>query len=175
MRVHAVILFFTAFLLCFAAPVLPADKTDIPALIYHPSPLERIDLAEYEQFSMMEREMQYMISQKGDSAVPNHFCVIGYRLANEDVEAIVIWQDKNWLIRWGGGNPEAAKERFDQALSLSLSRAIDMNNSLVDSMDDMHGGTGIAIRSEAEAAVADCNQYGKHYAIEPFMPPEDED
>ncbi len=109
---------------------------------------------------MMEREMQYMIFRNGDHTVPNHFCVAGYELASGRKEAVVIWSEQNMLLRWRGGDPEWTKERFANAISLSSSPSINMNDGT------HHDGVN--------ALVTDCHQHGRNYTIEPFTPHEED-
>jgi len=160
----------------FLPAVSPANGEDFSDLVYAPPPVGHIEPLEHMQFSNQEQELKFLISQLGEVSVSNHFCIIGYQFADGRQEAVVIWSESNELIRWfGHRNPELAKEGFQYANSLFFSKSLDLDTALVDTPEDIHGSTFLSVRSQAEATVADCNLRGRHYTIEPFIPPEDED
>ncbi|MDR2871958.1 MAG: hypothetical protein LBV45_05460 [Xanthomonadaceae bacterium] len=175
-----------AFAALIAAIALSASATgpareDFSGLIYADPdnyPIAHIEPFHYKQFSMMEREMQYLVYADGDHRITNHFCVVGYRLADGRTEAVVIWKEKNLLFPWGGGNPEAARERFRRAFSLAYSKRIGEEN-LFDRYPDEPpyaiGGDKLATRTGFYGTIADCERHGTQHRIYPFMPPADEE
>jgi len=154
-------------------------KDDFTKLIYADTyyPVAHIDPLLYDKFSMMERELQYLIYNDGDNTVPNHFCVVGYQFENEKTEVVVIWKEKNILFRWSGGDPEAARERFEWASSMLFARKIGQKN-LYDRLPDppyILGGDKLATRSGFNATITDCEHHGQQHVIEPFEPSVDEE
>ena len=140
-------------------------------MIYDKPPLARVDLAEADGFAATELELQRLIAQDGDTTIANHFCIIGYQFAERGIEANVIWKEKNWLIRWWGGN-DVEDIHFKWIKSLAVARAIDMNTNLVD--EEFTDSTFLVYRPGAEAAVTDCEAHGKQYTITPFYPTDGE-
>ncbi|MDR0234477.1 MAG: hypothetical protein LBI31_06745 [Zoogloeaceae bacterium] len=180
MRGNAIFIVFIAFITSIVLPASAAEPggEDFSGLIYYGDyPIARIEPSRYKQFSMMERELRYLIYDRGDHEIANHFCVVGYRFADETTEAVVIWKEKTLLFRWGGGNPEAAKERFRWAFSLAHSKSVGEEN-LVDKYPAppyVLGGDKLAMRPDFHATIADCERHGAQYQVYPFMPPADEE
>ena len=147
-------------------------------MMYTEAPLARIDLSGYKKFNVLdiELEMQGLITDYGNMEMTNHFCVIGYRIFTGGREAHVIWKEKNWLIRWGGRSADiydAKQLDFSEIRSLARTRPIDMNTDLAETPEDRKGKNFLTLRAGAEAAVANCEAYGKQYTITPFIPPDD--
>jgi hypothetical protein len=181
MKRNVIAIAFAVFVAAIALPGFPAGpaREDFSGLIYYNNyPIAHIEPFHYKQFSMMEREMQYLIYADGDHRITNHFCVVGYRFADGRTEAVVIWKEKNLLFRWGGGNPEPARERFRWAFSLAYSKRIGEEN-LIDRYPDkppyVIGGDKLAMRPNFYATIADCERHGTQHRIYPFMPPADEE
>ena len=57
---------------------------------------------------------------------------------------------------------------------MARTRPIDMNTDLVESPEDRKEKKFLTLRAGAEAAVANCEAYGKQYTITPFVPPEED-
>ncbi len=167
-------------LFLFAPLILQTVKAgndeDFSDLIYDPPPVQHIEPLEYKQFTNLELELKYLIFKNGDFSVTNHFCIVGYQFPDDRQEAVVIWSEPRQLIRWfGHREPELAEEGFKYANSLFFSKSLDLDTGLVDTQDDIHGSTFLTVRSQAEAVITDCEQHGRHYTIEPFTPPEEEE
>jgi hypothetical protein len=75
---------------------------------------------------------------------------------------------------WTGDDPEAVKEDFYNALSLSFSRFYSIKDSVDYELWKTGGiflGTGQLIRKDLESILADCKKNGRQYIIGPFTPP----
>lgn len=162
-------------LLCagMAACVAQAAHDPVPAMIYDPAPLARIEPQQHAQFRQIDAELRNVVRRRGDRRVANRFCVAGYRFADGQLETVLFWEQAQWLIRWRGGDPQGAGER--DAVSASFSRVIDLRHDLVEDAR-FPLGTGAVLRVDAEALLADCRRHGRHYTVPPLPPrAEDED
>ncbi len=167
------------FLLCFLfVSDAKSNGEAFSGLIYADDyPIAHVEPLEFEKFSMMQREMQYLIFYDGDHSKENHFCVVGYAFENGGTEAVVIWKEDNSLFVWRGGEAEAAKRRFGRAFSLYRATRIGEEN-LYDKLPDppyFLGGDKLATRSSFYATMEDCERHGRQYRIPAFTPPDDED
>lgn len=165
--------------LCLAGPLAAApvadDTAHLAALIYEPPPVAHIDPVQHAPFSALANELRYLIYRHGDTGRRNHFCIVGYRFADGHQEAVVLWAEPNWLIRWwGSADPEDAMRVFRYAASLGFSKKLDLDTDLVETAGDIRGSTFLTVRARAEAVVDDCRRHGQPHRVEPFVPPDDE-
>lgn len=136
-----------------------------------------MDLLQYGQFSMLEREIQHMIYREGENSSVNNFCVVGYAFADQNKEVVIFWKEKKVLILWSGGDSEAARERFKWAFSIYHATRIGEEN-LYDKLPDppyILGGDKLATRSGFYATIEDCERHGRQYRIPAFTPPDDDE
>jgi hypothetical protein len=179
----------------FAVAQETAQKTEDPAVVqyykdlqefkegrfkplYSPSiyddavgPTARFDPMKYEEFSMIETEMRYMIYVQEQNHVTNHLCAVGYVLKSGKREVVVVWREAGLLMRWRGEDVAFFKEwGFHVARSMNASPTTDLNR-LVDDRTGFLGNGAIAYREDAEGTVADCKKHGTQYVIKPFTPP----
>lgn len=171
---------FLLFLVLFPAFVLAGEggEDQFSALIYADDyPVSHMEPLQYEQFSMLEREIQHMIFRDGENSHINNFCVVGYAFADQDKEVVIFWKEKKVLILWRGGDYEAAKERFKWAFSIYHATRIGEKN-LYDKLPDppyFLGGDKLATRSGFYATIEDCEQHGRQYRIPVFTLQNDEE
>lgn len=162
--------FFSLALLC-SMPILAVENEDFSALFFSPPPLAHFDTKQDSLFRLPDLELMHFIDAFGDKGVVNNFCVVGYILASGRKQAVVYWAEKEWLTRWAGS--DAAEFRY--AYSLVHSKTLELKTDLVETADEINGSTYLTVRAQAEAVVADCNKHGIQYAIEPFIPPMEEE
>ncbi len=151
-----------------AAPALGR----VPKMIYARAPLVRIDPLAYPQFRGIDAELRNMVRRHGDRTVANGFCVVGYQLDGGTLETVLVWDNAQWLVRWWGSDASAPLEERDE-VSASFSPVTDLRTDLVEDTR-FPLGTRAVVRADAEALLADCQQFGRQYTVGP-LPPDDED
>lgn len=170
----------------FAALAAAAgDEAEVRSTFYYPVvafvDLETLDASA--GFSKIEREMQYIISDFGDSSIDNHFCALGFRFRDGRVGATVFWEERGDLRRWlGNGNsPEDIEMNFGYADSLARSRGFLLEEApFMDATGTVDegllpefyfgaaNGIGFHTLNNVLAEIAQCKQRGKLYTIAAF-------
>ncbi|MDR1889130.1 MAG: hypothetical protein LBQ81_07125 [Zoogloeaceae bacterium] len=124
-------------------------------------------------FSSYDTEIRYLVARLGNPQTENHFCVIGYQMAdsNDAHQAVVIWTEGHRLLRWRGGNGVMVYNRIGVG-SLYESATLDLNTGTL-VHDDADTPEGIKTPARIEGTLADCQKSGRHDVVPPFTPPDD--
>ncbi|WP_263138607.1 hypothetical protein [Pseudomonas sp. RIT-PI-AD] len=130
--------------------------------------VERVSIVEKEQFSNFEYDLMYLAAALNKNLEPNHFCLLGYKWPDDEVKAMVYWEEKSLIFMWSGRSviPE---EYGDYASSLISSPSIDLKKDVVERQDPM--ATSTYLRANVEGTLKDCAQHGIQYELKPFTPP----
>ena len=143
----------------------------MPKYIYNEPPAKRFNPAEHPDLAYApEKALRgQILSYKGQNRKTNRFCAIGLSWANGDVRIPVFWYTKKMMIRWDGGNPKGTEEFATK--SMALSRFIDYEKDVVDTQEDVGLSPTLAVRSNVQELLRDCEKYRKTYVFKPFQEP----
>lgn len=138
--------------------------------IFFADPIQRFQAIEQPRFNLIERELQNLTARRGDPKVNNVFCASGFIFPNELERVAVVWTNKDQLYVWPGTTDPQDRE---ESISLSLSPYSDLINVAEDGA--ILSGPTTLNRSQAKAAVEDCEQYGQKFLVRPFTPAKEQD
>lgn len=133
--------------------------------MFSDAPIKRFHPTEYPQFNLIQRELLNITTRRGDPQIKNMFCASGFVFPNGDERVMVIWKNKEQLYWWDGTSDDQERQ---ESLSLWLSPYSDLKNAVEDGA--MLSGPTTVNRSQAKAAVDDCEKYGQKFLISPFTP-----
>jgi hypothetical protein len=112
--------------------------------------------------------MRYFITILKTNNVDNHFCVIGYQLANKKREGVVFWSEGKVLIRWWLEGREL-DNLFIDAGSMLDSPSISYENIVP--LAEITTQMALYAKEDVEPMRADCQRNGETIVIKSFPMP----
>jgi hypothetical protein len=162
-----------------------AEQEDFSSLNFSPPyPARHFDFEQEAAFNARTVEIEIknlIVNRHNDNfKMENRLCVVGYEFPRSQQgkkrtpakkEVVVYWKEGKMLYRWKGGDPRAAEQDFYNARSLtdSLSYPLDPNQGVLG--EEADGSRLDDYKARLENTITDCEKHGKHYEIEPFVPP----
>lgn len=115
-------------------------------------------------FGPPEAAIRRLLLFNRKNGAANHFCVIGYRWADGNVQVWAHWKEDERLLLWrGNSDPEMREKGLVYA-----QRNLKLGQDTVESANDLQGSTYRETRAWWESLAKDCDAHGERHVIRPF-------
>jgi hypothetical protein len=127
-------------------------------------PLSRFVPSSSEYFGPLAPAAKRLVRAEKKNLWRQHFCAIGYKYAEDEINVWVHWREGKRLVLWQAYSDPEMQEK---GLILS-NRDLMLGKDTVERKEDLQGSTYMETRAWWEAVAKDCAAHGEKATLAPF-------